>query len=218
MHLARISVHPIKSLPALSLPSSPVLPSGALAWDRRLALVDAKGRFVNGKREPRVISSRARFAGGLDRVVLRSEDGEEVSYALSDLDGIAGHFSRALGYPVRVEEDADRGFPDDEESPGPTVVSTASLEAVGSWFGLSLDEARARFRANLEVDGVPAFFEDRLAGPREGAPGSFRIGPVAFEGTGICVRCGVPARDPATGEMIAGFQRRSRTGTSGSGC
>src|SRR6266481_4184876 len=92
--------------------------------------------------------------------------------------------------------------------PGPTIVSTASLEAVCDWFpGITLNESRERFRATLEIDGVPAFWEDQLFGPDENYAVRFKIGAVAFEGSHPCARCPVPPRNPRNGEEILGFSR-----------
>ena len=108
------------------------------------------------------------------------------------------------------------GFPDDDLAPGPTIVSTASLEAVCAWFpGMTLDSARLRFRASLEISGVPtesgqvpAFWEDRLFGADGASPVRFRIGDVLFEGSNPCARCVVPSREPSTGFVTPAFQRR----------
>jgi uncharacterized protein YcbX len=51
----------------------------------------------------------------------------------------------------------------------PSVISTATIETVASWFdGLTVEGTRRRLRANVEVSGVPAFWEDRFVGA--GAP------------------------------------------------
>lgn len=48
---------------------------------------------------------------------------------------------------------------------GPSVVSTATVETIASWFdGTRVESPRRRFRANFEISGVPAFWEDRLVG------------------------------------------------------
>ena len=89
---------------------------------------------------------------------------------------------------------------------GPSVVSTATLEAVASWFDdLSVGSVRRRLRANVEVSGVPAFWEDRFVG--DDAPG-FAVGGVRFEGLTPCGRCVVPSRDPDTGEALPEFRER----------
>ena len=90
----------------------------------------------------------------------------------------------------------------------PTIVSTATLAAVAAWFpGLSVDSVRRRLRTNIEVDGVPAFWEDVLyaAAP---AVVPFRIGAVTFVGSNPCQRCVVPSRDPDTGAALPAFSKR----------
>jgi uncharacterized protein YcbX len=73
---------------------------------------------------------------------------------------------------------------------------------------IDLEEARRRFRTTLEIDGVPAFWEDRLFGaPNTYAP-RFRVGEVEFEGSNPCARCSVPPRDSYTAANNVGFQKR----------
>ncbi|MFM7034640.1 MAG: hypothetical protein ACKOYJ_05525, partial [Planctomycetia bacterium] len=78
--------------------------------------------------------------------------------------------SEALGIKVLIEERLDGGFPDDREATGPTLIATESLEEVARWFGFDLAEARRRFRANLEIGGCDAFWEDTLASPARLVP------------------------------------------------
>jgi uncharacterized protein YcbX len=113
--------------------------------------------------------------------------------------------TRWFGQPVFFRRNPQGGFPDDKDAPGPTIISTATLEEVASWFpGLSVESARIRFRANLEIGGVPPFWEDRLFGePDTVVP--FRVGNVTFHGINPCQRCVVPPRDPETGEAIPDF-------------
>ena len=92
---------------------------------------------------------------------------------------------------------------------GITILSTASLQEVSTWYSLmNLDETRKRFRATLEIEGVPAFWEDQLFGPEIRSVVRFRIGEVAFEGSYPCIRCSIPARNPHTGADTIGFQKR----------
>jgi uncharacterized protein YcbX len=86
------------------------------------------------------------------------------------------------------------------------VISTATVEAVASWFDdLTVESARRRMRANVEVAGVPAFWEDRFVGAD--AP-AFVAGDVRFEGVEPCARCVVPTRDPETGEPLPELRER----------
>lgn len=202
--LSRITIYPIKSLDGIEVESSVVLPSGALQNDRRFALVDAEGRFVNGKRTTAIHAIRAAY--GLESMTVRFNDAHEFSLS-EQLDEIGRYLSPLLEVTCRLIENPATGFPDDTTAPGPTVISTATLREVASWFpNLALDETRRRFRANLEIDGVEPFWEDRLVGP-DGAPVTFSIGSVAWLGVIPCQRCVVPSRDSLDGSAIAGFQK-----------
>jgi uncharacterized protein YcbX len=184
-----------------------VLPSGALEHDRQFALVDAEGRFLNGKRTPRVhlIRTRADLAAG--KITL-SAAGSVYEFRIDDdRRGVEEWLSTFFGLAVRLEQNSAAGFPDDTAAPGPTVISTATLAEVASWYrGLALDDVRRRFRANLEVDGVEAFWEDCLYS-EEGRVVRFQIGRVLVEGTNPCQRCVVPTRSPATGERFDEFAK-----------
>lgn len=175
--------------------------------DRRWALVDPEGRFWNAKRTPRM--QRFRTLLSPDEVLaVRDDDGTEVAWSIrTAAKDCAAWFAERLGGPVELMENISHGFPDDTESPAPTLVSTATLETVAGWFpGLTVEEVRARFRANLEIDGVPPFWEDRLCGPAGTAP-AFQLGSVTFAGVNPCQRCVVPTRDSSTGDVLAGFQK-----------
>jgi uncharacterized protein len=112
-----------------------------------------------------------------------------------------------LGKKCRLIENVETGLPDDSEAPGPTLVSTASLTAVAEWFELPLEETRRRFRANLEIDALEEFWEDRLVGERTKVR-RFVVGNVVLQGRNVCQRCVVPTRDSRNGEVTAGFARQ----------
>lgn len=115
---------------------------------------------------------------------------------------------RGRSHAILVRHEPN-GIPDDLIANGPTIISTASLDAVCSWFpGMTIAKARRRFRTTLEIDGVPAFWEDRLFGAEIRSVVRFSIGEVAFEGSYPCIRCPISARDPHTGVETIGFQKR----------
>jgi uncharacterized protein len=100
------------------------------------------------------------------------------------------------------------GFPDDVEASGATVVSVETLKAIAAWFpGTTLEEIRQRFRANLEIEDAPAFWEDQLM-KEPGQLLPFRIGEVGFLGSHACSRCVVPTRNPWVGERDREFQKK----------
>jgi len=211
--LSRIRIYPIKSLGPAEVAEARIGPTGGLAHDRIWALYASDGRWINGKRTPAVHFVYAKFAADLGCVELSVAAGRygpaPATFAFpADAANAGQWFSSYFGEPVTVRY-SEAGFPDDDLAPGPTLVSTASLEAVCSWFpGLSLESARLRFRANLEISGMRPFEEDRLFAAEKDTFVRFDIGEVAFEGSNPCARCAVPPRDPVTAEAIADFQKR----------
>jgi len=205
MHLARIVIYPIKSLDGLVLNEARILESGALEHDRQFALADEKGEFTNGKRTPRIHLLRSRFDLASRTLAISSGETSHSFRIDADRPALEAWLSQFFGTSVRLVENAAAGFPDDTVSPGPTVISRATLDEVTNWFeGISLDETRRRFRANLEIDGVEPFWEDRLYS-EEGGAVRFRIGQVLLEGTNPCARCVVPTRSSETGERYEAF-------------
>ncbi len=206
--VSRITLYPIKSLDGIDVPVATVLPSGGLEHDRRWAIVDAEGVVVNGKRSPTLHRIRADYHEGIEAVDLSAEGQRQTFRLPGDTKNIARWLQATFGVECRLIEDRTGGFPDDVAAPGPTIISTASLAAVASWFPeLSESEVRRRFRANLEIDAPAPFWEDQL-----GADGShrprFAVGPVVFSGATICQRCPVPTRDSHSGEVSPGFARQ----------
>ena len=245
--LDRITLYPVKSLDGLAVAAARVLPSGALENDRRWRLVDMEGRVVNAKRTPLFHAIRAEFALDERLITLCVDSAAIAAAAIPGIDrlqnlgrdsfhlvpgekGPCGWLSEALGIGVLLEERCDGGFPDDRDAPGPTLVSTASLEEVARWFGFDLAEARRRFRANLEIGGCDAFWEDTLASPAltrrppslgelppdlpvdpyadlpPAEPREFSIGEARFRATNVCKRCVVPSRESTTGAATAHFR------------
>ncbi|MEB3779024.1 MAG: MOSC N-terminal beta barrel domain-containing protein [Desulfurococcales archaeon] len=207
----KIMIYPIKSLPPVEVSSVEVNAGGALLYDRMYAIVDSKGRFVNGKRERKIHLVRARYdIKGRDRLVVYVSAccSEEKVFELDDdRESMEKWLSEFLGYSVRLVKNVDEGYPDDTRYNGPTVISTATLEEIASWYpGWDISQARLRFRANIEIGGVKPFWEDNLyAGP--GRAVEFRIGDVILEGRNISKRCVVPSRDPYTGSHTPLFQK-----------
>ncbi len=201
--ITKITVFPVKSCDPRDVSESGILPCGALKHDRKFALVDSKRRFINAKRSPLIHQLMlmidperreyqvGRMGGDIELRGHLDERARDLSDWLSDF----------FSLDVSIIENDQTGFPDDTESPGPTIVSRATLETVAQWFaGMSVDEVRLRFRANIEIDGVEAFHEDRLFRV-DRRPQPFRIGDVHFGGINPCQRCVVPTRDPRIGKL-----------------
>jgi MOSC domain-containing protein len=211
--LAEIRLHPIKSLDSVLVAESRIGPGGGLEFDRVWALYTTDGQWVNGKRTAAIHQIRAVFAPALTSVTLSAQATayhvapREIAFP-SDTTAAAEWFSAFFKQEILVRYAAE-GFPDDSLRNGPMVISTATLKMVCEWFPeIDLEESRRRFRTPLEIDGVPAFWEDRLFRASEEDAMPFRIGDVHFGGTNPCPRCIVPVRDSRTGIDIIGFEKR----------
>ena len=213
--LARITIYPVKALPGVDVRQATFGERGGLCHDREYALMDQHGNFINGKCNAGIHRLDASCeVRGDDIVIAIGQGRDNQPFVLgnrkerhADLTALEARLAHDLGETVRIERDPAGGFPDDLESPGPTVISTASLQEVAGWYpGLKAQDIRRRFRANLEFDDCPAFWEDHLYG-NPGSVVAFRIGEVSLLGNNPCQRCAVPARNPSTGDEIAGFQR-----------
>lgn len=211
--LAQIIIYPIKSLDGKVVERSKISAGGALAFDRRWAIIDANGQVVNAKRTAKIqqIRSQFDFVESEDRLLVSLSTAENrnarVFCLTTELDKLAIWLSNFFGFPVSLIENAIVGFPDDLDAYGPTIVSTGTLLAICEWFpDLDLAEVRRRFRTNVEIDGVPAFWEDRLFSTH-GEVVNFQVGNIRFQGINPCQRCIVPTRDSLTGNVTTKFQQ-----------
>ncbi len=208
--LTRITIYPIKALDGVDVDAATILAGGALTGDREFALVDEQGKFVNGKRNARVHRLRSRIDPIARLLQFQPQDTTAIQSFHLDRDraALATWLSQYFGFPIQLHQNLHTGFPDDTASPGPTAISLSTYETIATWFpGLSLDSIRRRFRTNLEISGVPPFWEDRLFEATDRGV-QFQIGSVQLVGINPCQRCVVPTRDPLTGEATPRFQKQ----------
>lgn len=159
-YLAGIYIYPIKALDGVARSNATLLSSGALQHDRQWALFDEQGKYVNGKNNPKVHLIRTGFDTDFKTVSLQVyPKGQTDVFDLDEERGaIEAWFQDYFGFPVNLYQNTQTGYPDDLNANGPTLISTATIETVASWFpDVSVAEMRSRLRANLEVGGVPAF-------------------------------------------------------------
>ena len=234
VRVSRIVIFPFKSFDGVEVDQVRVLPAGGLEHDRRFVLITADGRVVNGKRTDRVhqlviVYDRRTRSVDLSR---RDRPTDPVKFHLDgDREELELWLSEYFETPVAIVENADSGFPDDTVAFGPTFITTETLRTVASWFAeMTLDEARRRFRANIELEGEEVgeigssatsngsnapFWEDRFFATSAEVV-RFRVGTVCFEGTNPCARCVVPMRDSISGKFNAEFRaifKRQREAT-----
>ncbi len=204
----RISVHPIKSLNPIDVDSASIA-RGGLAYDRKYALFDESDEYVSGKDNDRVYRLELAFDQDTETATLSDrETGETREFHMDDdraeLEGWLTDFfeediSIVQATDTRFTGLAGGSIPMQISAPGPSVVSTATYREIASWFDdLSVEDIRRRFRANIEIGGVPPFWEDNLFSDKEHVV-RFRIGDVTISGVVPLSRCSVPTKDPESG-------------------
>jgi uncharacterized protein YcbX len=209
--LNRIAIYPLKSFDPIHVDEALVLPNGALQHDRQFVLVDSAGKYINAKRTPLIHQLESTFDVVNRTLSVRRRSDDQQTF-LWDVDAqrseLERWFSAYFTLDVTLQENRDGGFPDDDEAPGPTLLSTPTIQSVAQWFpGISPDQVRLRFRANLEIDAEAPFWEDQLFGSEPETARPFRVGSVMFAGTNPCQRCVVPTRDPGTGDVWREFAK-----------
>lgn len=214
-HVENIFIYPVKGLDATRVETARLTRAGTLSGDREYAMVDPDatvdgefdtvGRTFNGKEIEHLHEITSTFDASRGVLEIDCAGAEPVRFDLAtELDAASEWFSAFADRALRLCHRDPPGFLDRPHL-GPSVVSTGTLEEIASWFdGMTLEGARARFRPNVEIGGVPAFWEDRFLADCAG----FSIDGVRFEGVEACVRCVVPSRSPDTGERTADFRRR----------
>jgi uncharacterized protein len=206
-YVSRLFIYPLKSFDRVEVDRVTLLNSGAIKGDRTWALFDLKGNFVNGKRHQSIHAIRSQFDIETNTITIHIQETVKSFNLLSEKKLLAAYLSDYFGFTVKIEQNLDSGFPDDTISPGPTIISTGTISEIASWYPeLDAEAIRRRFRANIEIDGVPAFWEDRLFANVETTV-KFKIGDVELMGVNPCQRCVVVTRDWETGVATSNFQK-----------
>jgi uncharacterized protein YcbX len=224
IRISRISIAPVKGL-ALQRVEAVELGAGGVVENRRLHLVDATGRFVNGKTAIglSLVSSRLDLATGT--LAIEFPDGSRVADTLElgqpietvffgrPAPGrlVAGPWNAALsawsGMHLRLVMSDEPGAAVDRGSrAGVTIVSAASIADLARMGGVEGLDSR-RFRMLFEVDGAEAYEEDAWIGRR------LRMGEAMVQPRGNVGRCVVTTCDPVTAQrdfdtlgVLAGYR------------
>ena len=205
----RITIYPVKSLDGILLQKAQIGNGGSLVHDRAYAIINSNGKFVNGKSNPRVHLLRSKIDFESEVISFRHgpETGWNDFHLQNDKVALDAFLSAFFEMPVALYKNTMGEFLDIPVQSGVTVLSTASLNTVGTWFNnMDIEETRKRFRATIELTAVPAFWEDKLF-LEEGTGIEFKIGEVTLLGVSPRARCVVPTRHPESGELIQGFQK-----------
>lgn len=219
MHLSGLYIFPMKSCAPLAVESARIESRG-LQHDRRWLVVDADGRFLTGRKLPRLTLVRATptdgglslQAPGMSTLVVptpTTDDFLPVVVWKSDVlarpcaAAADAWLSNFLGQPLRmVHMDAGvhRAIMSEQARSGDEVsfadafplllITQAALDGLNT--RLPQPVPMQRFRPNLVVDDAPAHAEDGWSRIRIGG-NEFDVGPA-------CVRCVFTTVDPQRGE------------------
>jgi uncharacterized protein len=207
--LSRIRIYPIKSLDPVELQEAEI-GSRSLRFDREFALLTAEGRFMNGKKTGRVNELKAAYDLEKSTVSLSPRVGGQTHtfHLHNEKDQLEKFLSTFFNESVSLTYNTQGRLMDIPDASSVTVISTASLDSLHASFAdFSAEDLRLRFRANLEIGGTTAFWEETLFG-KPGHGVRFRIGEVEIVGVSPRARCNVPPRDPHTGVPDKTFVRR----------
>lgn len=208
-------VHPIKGLSPQPLTSAALRAGGGVPHDREFALARPDGRYEPGRRvglpkgEFYTLVGEHRLAGlethldvASDALTVRVAGHEVLSAHLErDRDEVLRFFARVLDLPDGVlpvpARDEGRRFTDvsrrgDEPMNWISLLNLASVRDLAERAGVAAIDPR-RFRANVLLDGLPAWSELDLV-DRE-----FTLGGVRLRGTRRTVRCAATEVDPDSG-------------------
>ena len=208
-YLSRITIYPVKSLDGVDLQKAVITASGCLLHDREYAIADTDGNFMIGKTNPLVHSLRSSVDCESGNIVFRRQDETKWNrfHLERDASAIRSYLTDYFGIPCGLIQDQQGRFMDIPDVASVTVVSTASLKSISEWFpNMDMDETRKRFRVTIEIDSVPAFWEDYLFAS-EGFAIEFTIGRVTVFGMSPRARCVVPTRNPESGEVTHAFPK-----------
>jgi uncharacterized protein len=207
--VSRISIAPVKGLALQQVEAVEVGPNG-VAENRRLHLVDAAGRLVNGKTSMRLTLVASRLDSAAGTLSLEFPEGDVVAAPLALGEPIEtifygrrvpgriviGPWSAALsawsGIDLRLVLPDEVGAASDRGTDASvSIISAASVADLARTGGAAALDSR-RFRMLFEVDGVEPYAEDTWIGR------DVQIGGAVVHPLGNIGRCVVTTCDPAT--------------------
>jgi len=205
--LVDIFRYPVKSLRGEALSAADLASGRGLAGDRRYALVPAeagapalgwrpKSRCVALVRHAALARLAARFYDAEGLLVVAEDEKELVRgrpEAGAERERIEAALNRALAKDVGEVALAAAGpnaMLSDVDAPFVSLVNLASVEALATALGTTVDPMR--FRANFYLSGAPAWCERECGGRR------VSLGAATLEIVDVIRRCAATEVNPAT--------------------
>ena len=207
--VTRISISPVKGL-ALLHPEHVMLEQTGVRENRRFHIVDADDRRFNQLRDGALVQIKQEYDDAEGRLALHFPDGTTAAGRVelgaeitTDFYGrpVEGHvvdgawseaLSRWAGHPLRLVQSSP-GAAVDRGRGHVSLVSRASLEALGRHGRHEGAVDGRRFRMLFEIDGADAHEEDGWIKQQ------VRIGPALVRLRGDVGRCAITTQNPDTG-------------------
>lgn len=211
-HVAGIFRHPVKGFTPEPLQSVALAPGAGFPFDRLWAVENGpsgfdpaapafvpKQKFTVLAQIARVAAARTRYDEATGVLHATGPDGREYAGRLDDArdrEALAAWLTELLGDDVRgplrvVEAPGQHRFTDHPKGQV-SIVNLASVRDLSQRMGVELDPLR--FRANLYVEGWPAWAENRWAGK------DMLVGWARARVFKPIVRCAATHVDPTTAE------------------
>lgn len=200
--ISKLRVYPIKSLGYIEMDEAEI-GIHSLKNDRIFAMMDEDGRYINGKRTPKVNELKTEYDLSAGQVIFSDKSiGEKNTFELRENNAkLDQYLSDFFGLHTKLIKNERGQFMDIPTQSSVTIVSEASLQYLQKDLDRhSLENLRLRFRSNIELSGVDAFWEEELY-QEPGVGVHFRLGEVEMIGVSPRARCNVPPQNPENGEM-----------------
>jgi uncharacterized protein YcbX len=209
--IAALYHHPIKGFTPQKVASATLRPGEAFPGDRLFAVEDgpsgfdpkkpewiSKTRFTVLAKMAEVARARTRYDEATGRLEARAEGMQDFSASLNEPAGrdffaswLTTLLGEAAGGPLKVVEAPGHRFLDHPQG-HVSIINLASVRDFAGRIGREVDPLR--FRANLYVEGWPAWAENQWTG-RE-----LTLGPARARVFKTITRCAAPEVDPTTAE------------------
>jgi hypothetical protein len=209
--IAALYHHPIKGFTPQKVASAALSPGAAFPGDRLYAVEDgpsgfdpsapawiSKNRFAVLARMAEVARAKTHYDVATGVLEARADGREAFSGRLHEpaakalfADWLTNLLGEAARGPLRVVEGPGHRFLDDPEG-HVSIINLASVRDFAHRLGREVDPLR--FRANLYVDGWPAWAENDWTGR------DLILGPVRARVIAQITRCAAPDVDPASAE------------------
>ncbi len=206
--VSKLFIYPIKSLDPIEL-SEAEIGIHSLKNDRIFAMMGEDGRYINGKRTGKVNQLKASYdlEKGLIHLSPREKNQVETFELRADNAALIKYLEHFFDIKLHLVQSEKGELLDVPYSSSATIISTATYQSLLQDFPENrIEDFRLRFRANIEIEGVDAFWEEQLINtPTSGV--RYKIGNINMIGMTPRERCNVPPRNPLTGELDKNFVR-----------